>query len=256
MWKVTSLFIISLACSSQAFSPSASLKRGMNQATYYNVRHGTTIRTYMSSMTDVEKLLAKARELREQAASDEHKLHSNLIEKKNCKNAEIDNVIQKLFPVTETPSPSTIKALAKRIQDQMISSSMLKKVVERLHEREIAARGLEHVESSTQDNKVKFTRVADPQQEELAKVQGLIQQLIDAAKLIDEEYLKKGETHHHVDATHWSSGNLSKLLKEKAQYLGREHEEQFKNRLEEYYEAARKKKKGRNSVGDSTSHIK
>ena len=198
----------------------------------------------MSALSDAEALLAKARALREQAEEEEHKLHSTLIEKKNCQNVETDNVIQKLFPLNEekVESDSAIKALAKRIEEHKLSTVMLERVVERLHEREIAARGLEHVEPSNHHDQVQFIRVAKPQQEDLVRVQGLIQRLIDAAEVVDEKYLKREQNHHHVDASHWSRGNLSKVLKEKAHFLGREHEDEFKKRLEEFYEAARKKK--------------
>lgn len=196
----------------------------------------------MSNLSDAEQLLAKARALREQAEADEHKLHSTLIEKKNCQNVETDIVIENLFQPSSSSNNLSITILAKRIEEQKLSASMLERVVERLHEREIAARGLDHVEPSKHHDQVKFIRVSKPHEEELAKVQGLIQKLIDAAEIIDEEHLKKGEKHHRVDSTHWSRGNLSKVLKEKAHFLGREHEEEFKKRLEEFYEAARRKK--------------
>lgn len=197
------------------------------------------------SVSEAEALLAKARALREQAAADEHKLHSTLIEKKNCKNVEIDTVIQSLFPLQHGANADyDIISLAARMEGLKISSRMYEKVVERLHEREIAARGLDHVESSHQHpEQVEFIRVAEPQAEELALVEGLIQHLIDGAEILDEKYLKNDQqkNHHHVDASHWSSGSLSKVLKEKAHFLGREHDEEFKKRLAEFYEAARKK---------------
>lgn len=202
---------------------------------------------FMSPISDAEALLAKARALRQQAEADEHKLHSTLIEKKKCQNTETDLIIQKLFPLNhnnqkEVDRNASIRDLAKRIEELRLSKVMLERVVERLHEREISARGLEHVEPSNHHEQVKFIRVAQLQEEELTRVQGLIQRLIDAAEVIDEEYLKHEQKRHHVDETHWSRGNLSKVLKEKAHFLGREHEDEFKKRLEEFYEAARKKK--------------
>ena len=199
-----------------------------------------------TSSSDAEALLAKARALREQAEAEEHKLHTNLIEKKNCQDNAIDNIIQQLFPLNEphVNEPRAKYALAKRIDTLKLSSRVLENVIERLHEREIAARGLEHVEPSKHHDQVKFVRVAAPEEEELGRVKGLIQRLIDAADVLDDQYLKneKKEKHHHVDSTHWSRGTLGKVLKEKAHFLGREHDEEFKRRLEEYYEAARKKK--------------
>lgn len=217
------------------------MKVGQRSSTYHS----------MSAISDAEALLAKARALREQAEAEEHQLHSNLIEKKNSQNVATDNIIQKLFPIHEINVnekedddnyDKVKRALANRIDTMKLSTNMLQNVVERLHEREIAARGLEHVEPTTHHDQVKFVRVASPQEEELVRVQGLIQRLIDAAEVLDEEYLKHEKDHHHVvDETHWSRGTLSKVLKEKAHFLGREHDEEFKKRLEEYYEAARKK---------------
>lgn len=210
---------------------------------YHVILHMSTT---SSSSSDAEALLAKARALRQQAEAEEHKLHTNLIEKRNCQNVAIDNIIQQLFPLNEpyVNEPRAKYTLAKRIDTLKLSSRVLENVIERLHEREIAARGLEHVEPSKHHDQVKFVRVAAPQEEELGRVKGLIQRLIDAAEVLDDQYLKneKKEKHHHVDSTHWSRGTLSKVLKDKAHFLGREHDEEFKRRLEEYYEAARKKK--------------
>ncbi len=250
------LYLSLMVLSAQSFSPQHSLLPTRNS----HNKDGTTkdVKTStchaMSAISDAEALLAKARALREQAEAEEHKLHTNLIEKKNCQNVATDNVIQNLFPIHEMINDVNDKndpqyekakhALAHRMDSMKLSTNMLENVVERLHEREIAARGLEHVEPTTHHDQVKFVRVAAPQEEELARVQGLIQRLIDAAEVLDEEYLKHGkdQNHHHVDSTHWSRGKLAKVLNEKAHFLGREHDEEFKKRLEEFYEAARKKK--------------
>lgn len=220
---------------------------GLLQIGFINGRIPTTAKPqvmFMSAQSDAEALLAKARKLREQAEAEEHKLHTNLIEKRNCQNEATDNIIQQLFPITEgeVHNDAAKHALAKRVESMKLSTSALENVVERLHEREIAARGLEHVEPSRHHDQVKFIRVAAPKEDELVRVQGLIQRLIDAAEILDEEHLKNEKEHHHVDSTHWSRGTLSKVLKEKAHFLGREHDEEFKKRLEEFYEAAKKKK--------------
>lgn len=212
--------------------------------------HKNVLILSMSAISDAQALLAKAKALREQAEAEEDKLHSTLIEKRHCQNMETDSVIRKIFPravAHSSGSDSSIDqntmAVANRIDELKLSTQMLERVVERIHEREIAARGLEHVELSTHHEQVEFVRVAAPQEEELARVQGLIQRLIDAAEVLDNEHLKKNaKEHHHADATHWSRGTLSKVLKDKAHFLGREHDEEFKNRLQEFYEAARKKK--------------
>ena len=119
--------------------------------------------------------------------------------------------------------------------------------MERIHEREIAAKGLAHVEHSLDQTQVKFEKIAKTDEKELKRVEGMIQMLIDAAAVLDDkvrkEHQEKGTVQHQVDKSHWHSGELSERLNEKVHFLGREHDEQFKSRLEEYYEAARKKKK-------------
>ena len=240
--KVAFTFALSI-CYTNAFVPNP-LKGGSCLHTKSSESVNNPNVVLSMSMSEAEALLAKARALRQQAAEDEHKLHSTLIEKKNCQNMETDTVIQTLFPLH---GDNTSASIASRMEEHRYSAPMLKKVVERLHEREISAKGVDHVEPSHNDreHKVEFVRVAQPQKEELERVEGLIQKLIDAAEILDEKYLKNEELqkkhHHHVDDTHWSSGNLSKVLKEKAHFLRREHEAEFKNRLEEFYEAARKK---------------
>lgn len=197
----------------------------------------------MSALSDAQALLAKARALREQADSDEHELHSTLIEKKKCQNSETDAVIEKLFPLNEADDsgPAAVQARANRIEDLKLSTDMLKKVVERLHEREISARGLEHIESSQNEKQVKFVKVESANEEELERVQGLILKLIAAADKIDEKYLKDEQKHHNADTSHWSRGSLGKVLTEKHHFLSREHDDSFKKRTKEYYEAAKKK---------------
>ncbi|CAB9529772.1 expressed unknown protein [Seminavis robusta] len=51
-----------------------------------------------SSTTDIEALLAKARQLKAEAAAAEQELHKEQLEKKQCKDSELDEFIDKLFP--------------------------------------------------------------------------------------------------------------------------------------------------------------
>lgn len=225
-------------------------------------------------LSEAEALLAKARELRAQAEAAESQLHATLIEKKTCMDVETDSVIEDLFPFnvktrfnmdkgkgdTKTAMAeaynNTVTELAEKLERKKLSKDMLLRVVERLHNREIAARGLECVEPSLHHTHVKFERVASPNKEELDRVSGLIDLLVEAATVLDTAFLsnqmaRRGENGrvvmHVVDHSHWSSGELSKVLRERAKFLGREHDEQFKNRLEEFYEAARKKDKKKGS---------
>eukprot|EP00555_Chaetoceros_dichaeta_P004609 CAMPEP_0198270362 /NCGR_PEP_ID=MMETSP1447-20131203/44789_1 /TAXON_ID=420782 /ORGANISM="Chaetoceros dichaeta, Strain CCMP1751" /LENGTH=219 /DNA_ID=CAMNT_0043962361 /DNA_START=196 /DNA_END=855 /DNA_ORIENTATION=+ len=202
-------------------------------------------------LSRVEKLLAKAKELRAQAEADEIKLQSSVLEKNNSEDSKTDIIIDELFPSLK--ESITLKAIAKRITEKRLSKDMLLRVVERLHCREVAAKGLERVERvkpSPQQSQITFERIEKGNKEELARVEGLVDLLIAAAKIVDEDFLRnqlerRGENGkvvmHSVDYSHWSSGELSKVLREKANFLGREYDEQFKNRLEEFYEAARKK---------------
>ena len=236
-----------VASSTNAFSPNSIRKLndvGISHPSPYPTNERNVLVLSMSSISDAHALLAKARALREQAEADEHKLHSTLIEKKVCKDTETDAIIRSLFPLNEEQDgDAAILALSKRMEEKKLSTTMLKKVVERLHEREIAARGLAHVETKKDKDQVRFVTVAAPQEEELARVQGLTQRLIDAAEILDKEYLKNEKRHHHaVEDSHWSRGTLSKVLREKAHFLAREHDDEFKKRTKEYYEAARKKK--------------
>lgn len=217
---------------------------------------------FMSALSDAEELLRKARALREQAEADEANLHATLISKKQQQDEDTDKIIQKLFPVNldraNDPEGCNQK-IASIIETERFSVSQLEKVVERLHEREIAAKGLDHVEPSLHHTHVKFERVsAKVDQDEMKRIEGLIDMLIDAASILDEKTLKAEEKaqsegkKHQVDASHWASGRLSSTLAEKAHFLGREYDEQFQNRLEQYYEAARKKENVKDK-GDRTT---
>ena len=199
--------------------------------------------------SEVEKLLRKARELRQEAEAAEEDLHSTLIEKKSSHDQEVDAAIAKLFP--QQGPDEHVQHLVDRLHECQFSTSKLQDVVTRLHEREIAARGLKHVESKKHGDSghVSFEVVSSPNESELHKVDGLVNTLIQAASLVDEEYWKKKRVQgeklklHHSDKIHWTTGNLASILKERAGFLGREHSEQFQKRMAEYYEAARRKDK-------------
>lgn len=203
-------------------------------------------------LSKAKALLEKAKKLRAQAEADESQLHSSLLEKKSSQDMETDIMIDGLFPLAPKESV-TVESVAEHIVKTKPSSDMLLRVVERLHRREVAAKGLERVERSSEQARITFETVAAGNEEDLARVEGLIEVLIDAASIVDEDFLsnqleRRGENGkvvlHSIDFTHWSSGELSKVLREKAKFLGREYDEQFKNRMAEYYEAASKKKGG------------
>jgi len=198
----------------------------------------TSSAIFSSIETEVEMLLRKARELRAEAENEANVLHDNLMEKKSKENAKIDAIINDIFRDSQD-----ISFVAKKLKEGKHSTPTLLCVVERLHERELYAKGVEHVEHVDHS----FNRVSTHNANELAEVSGLVDQLINAAELLDDEYAKEqirnSDTRaKYVDSSHWTSGELSSVLRERQHFLGREHDEQFKNRLEEFYEAARRKK--------------
>ncbi|KAL3792668.1 hypothetical protein HJC23_009396 [Cyclotella cryptica] len=227
---------------SHAFSPSS--------------KNACTIRTPTSALrataeTEAERLRQRARELMAEVKQAEDALHSNLIEKKKYQDAATDAIISELFPPNEEGGTCD---LARRLRNKRLAADTLVKIVERLHEREIAARGLEHIEPSVRNEGVTFERVAEPNEKELEAVQGLMDRLIEAADVLDREFVnQKSECDSrmtHSDIVHWGGGNIAGILKDKAKELGREHDEQFRKRLESFYDAA-KRKHSRDEV-DST----
>jgi len=239
---------------SDAFSNglSTSCRRGLahrNLPSFHRHRNiGIVFSTSSNAgkLSEVEALLEKAKKLREQAETAESQLHSSLIKKKTSQDLETDVLIDEIFPLNFHNHKNAAASLAKRIEKRRLSKDMLIRVVERLHNREVAAKGVEHVEPSLHHSHVTFERIASHDEKELNRVEGLIDHLVKAAAILDEIFFEKHGNNekivmHHVDHTHWSTGELSKVLREKARFLGREHDEQFKNRIEEYYEAARRK---------------
>lgn len=245
--------LLTIPCSAFCFSPQSHQFGG--NAIQSRFRHESILK--MSAVSDAEEMLRKARELRAQAEAEENNLHQTLLEKKKSQDEETDQLIDELFPDDLTRGQPGVWKVAEFLQQKRLSASCLERVVQRLHEREIAAKGLDHVEPSMHHTHVKFEKVAKTNDAELKRVEGLIQMLIDAAAVLDDkvrkDYQEKGTVKHQVDKTHWCSGELSERLSDKAHFLGREHDEQFKSRLEEYYEAARKKKKhDKGDRGDKT----
>jgi hypothetical protein len=211
-----------------AFAPYSLAKQSSGTA-------GTTTR--LSATAEVEELLRKAAKLKAEAAAAEQELHKVQLEKKQCKDSDMDDCIDRLFPLDD----NSVSGLAKRLKESHWSTDKLMKVTRRLHEREICAQGKSTVTASNQ-------KVATTNPKELARVQGLIDRLIEAADVIDEEYMaekrksKEQKYLSHVDLDHWTMGDLAGHLRRQVGELRREHEEQFQERLESFYEAQRKNK--------------
>ena len=187
--------------------------------------------------SEAERLLRRARELRAEAEREEEALHSSCLEKKRQKDAVTDSVIDFLFP------ENNYGLVFSRLQsNKRPSTEMLIRVVERLHEREVHAKGFRHVESSTHHDHTRFELIeSDVDEEEVSRVSGLIDVLLSAAAAVDEQ--SKAKEEHHVSDSHFTEGKLASILTDRVRDLRREHDEQFQNRLEEYYDAAKKKKR-------------
>ena len=223
-----------------AFTPTA------KQNAFVNTKSSTptysALQATSADKIDAQRLREKARRLMEEVKKQEDALHSNLIEKKKSQDAATDAIISQLFPANDEGSTCDV---ADRLRNKRLASDTLVKVVERLHEREIAARGLEHVEPSVSNESVTFARVAEPNEKELAAIQGLVDRLIEAADVLDREFVtQKSECDGkmmHSDIMHWGGGNIAGILKDKAKELGRAYDEQFRKRLESFYDAAKRK---------------
>jgi hypothetical protein len=200
---------------------------------------------HATAETEAERLLRRARELREAVKAGEEELHTTLLQRKKTRDAATDSIIAQLFPTNAMDDNGGVCALCDRLREKHLALDMLVRVVERLHEREVAARGLEHVEPSIHHDYVTFKRVAQADEVELRYVQGLVDQLVEAAEILDREFInQKSECNGkitHSDIMHWGGGNIAGILKDKAKDLGREHDEQFRKRLESFYDAAKKK---------------
>lgn len=236
MQLIQSILLAASACSSaQAFAPTGLNPTRIQSAALVSPLHAT-------AESDVERLLRKARELREEVKAGEDALHSDLIQKKTARDAATDSIISQLFPTGEDDGTC---ALCERLRQKRLASDMLVRVVERLHEREVAAKGLEHVESAMHRERVTFKRVAQADEAELIKIQGLVGRLIESAEVLDKEFIEQkslcGGVITHSDRMHWGGGNIAGIIKDKANDLGREHDEQFQKRLESFYDAAKKK---------------
>lgn len=196
-----------------------------------------------SEPSEAERLMQRARELRESAVQDEHQVHVALCEKKVREDAKTDQLIHNLF--FEKDSSTT---LVDRLHKSNLSIGTLERIVDRLDEREVIAEGKEHVRLVQKDGKSSFERVSIQDDEELARVQGKIEELIQGVAVLDEEFRRKKNTTGdayvttHTDDQHWGSDKRADRLTNRAHEIRRGREEQFQKRLEEFYEAQRIKK--------------
>lgn len=213
-------------------------------------KQGSEFALFSTTESEAEALLRKARELKAAAAAAEESLHNSLLEKKAKRDADTDSIIDKLFPIGE----DAVESVVERLKAKRLSTDCLVRLVERLHEREVTARGIAHVEPSIHHDHTDFKVITSKvDSTELDRVSGLVDRLISASKILDEEWIRdkeaKGEKYRtHTEAEHWTAGDLAKILDDKVKDLRREHDDQFRRRQEEYYEAALKKEEDEREV--------
>jgi hypothetical protein len=189
--------------------------------------------------TEAERLLRRARELRAEAEQAEQQVHDDLVKKKARQDAQTDDLIDQLF---FTPPSS---GLVDRLRSKRVGMGTLEAIVDRLDEREVIAKGGEHVEFKMVGDKTEFHRVAKKDEKELERIQGLIDQLIQAAAALDKEFLAKkkakGESYVAHAEEHWGGGKCAERLENRIGEIRRERSEQFQKRMEEFREAQRRK---------------
>eukprot|EP00545_Synedropsis_sp_CCMP1620_P001339 CAMPEP_0119007446 /NCGR_PEP_ID=MMETSP1176-20130426/3017_1 /TAXON_ID=265551 /ORGANISM="Synedropsis recta cf, Strain CCMP1620" /LENGTH=287 /DNA_ID=CAMNT_0006959601 /DNA_START=15 /DNA_END=878 /DNA_ORIENTATION=- len=206
--------------------------------------------------TEVEKLMRMARELRAEAEVAEQEVHQKLLSKKEERQAETDRLMADLF---DSDSDSL---LVERLREKRYSTDTLLRMIDRLYEREIAAKGFERVESSHDStNPVQFHRVNEGSdntnsddttsmvvvdQQELDRILTWADSLLKATEVLDDDFRHDKETNNdhslsYAEHEHWNPGECSVILRHKLQELRREHDEQFQNRQQEFYDAQRRK---------------
>ena len=191
MHLIRSITLAAIACSfAQAFVPPVP-----NTAQPAHPNGAVELRA--TAETEAERLLRKVRELRKEVKAGEDELHTTLIQRKKTRDAATDSTIAQLFPIVKAADGDDVAggdgicALCDRLRERRLAADVLVRVVERLHEREVAARGLEHVEPSVHHDQVTFVRVSQPDEAELRKVQGLVDRLIEAAEVLDGEFIEE-----------------------------------------------------------------
>jgi len=194
------LLVAAIACSSVQAFVSSIVPTNILCATSAT----TELRAIGAAETEAERLLRKVKELRQQVKAGEDELHTTLIARKKTLDTATDSTIAYLFPtivVDDNGALTTsdggngnddgVCALCDRLRQKRLASDVLVRIVERLNEREVAARGLEHVAPSLDrdDRVTNFVRVSQPNEVELIKIQGLVDRLIEAAEVLDREFI-------------------------------------------------------------------
>lgn len=188
--------------------------------------------------SEVERLLRKARELRAAAESAEQQVHGDLTKKKANKDVSTDKLIDELF--------FSDQALVTSLRQKRLSMSTLESIITRLDEREVIAQGMDHVKFTVDGGgKVEFHRVGNTRDDgEVERLEGLIDQLVEAVSVLDQEFRDKkkarGQSHAaHAEEIHFCGGHCADELHKLISEIRRERSEQFQKRMEEFREAQR-----------------
>jgi hypothetical protein len=190
--------------------------------------------------TEAERLLRRAARLRAEAEQAEKQVRGDLVKKKSDKDALTDRLIGQLFFADGSSS------LVDRLRTKRPGMATLEDIVERLDEREVIAQGGDHVEFRQVGDKTEFYRTASKDEKELERLEGLIDQLIEAVSVLDREFLEQkqatgAKSVHHAEEEHWGGGKCAERLRDRISQIRRERSEQFQKRMEEFREAQRRK---------------
>jgi phage shock protein A len=198
---------------------------------------------------EAERLLRMAKKLRQQAEQAEQAIHKDLYKKKVAEDEQLDHWIQYLLEEggSRRSRKQQIQHTVNRLHDKCPCMDTLEHMIDRLHERQLIARGQEHVEAhfSKHDNRAEFERISHAKNEEEAeRLVGLIRDLISAVEILDQEFQLEnyGKPISHTDEQHWGGDHKAQQLNNRWHEIRREHEEQFLKRQESYVEAQRIKK--------------
>jgi hypothetical protein len=190
-----------------------------------------------STESEAEGFLRMARELREQAQHDEQKVHKELHAKRTAGDQQLDHWIKELLEHGKGTA-----AIVDGLHEKRPSMETLEHVVDRLHKRHIIALGKEHVQSEISTTDAAFERVTHTKDEEEAdRLIGLVESLLAAVQVLDEELQKKGAPIAHAESQHWGGDQTAQQLNNRWRELRREHEEQYLKRQESIVEAQRRK---------------
>lgn len=206
--------------------------------------------------TEAERLLRKARELRAAAERAEQQVHGDLTQKKAEQDAQTDDLITQIRILNEG---NTAAATAEALRDKRLSMATLERILLRLDARYVRAQGWEHVQGKVgTDGHTEFHRVAAPDETEVQRLEGKVEQFIEAVRILDEEFRTnkkaKGEAHvAHAEETHWGGGKAAEYLQGRISEIRRERSEHFQARMKELQDAQRRNKdhkfEGYNDLG-------